>query len=60
MRVLNCVLEHHVLILCTLFIEHEAYEDDFNLLLFVTDILQWYLNVLTSKRWMGSGEMEWY
>lgn len=58
MFVLNSVLEHHVLIHCMLFIKNEASEEEFNFWLFVTDLMQWYLNILTSKSWMGSGGME--
>lgn len=49
MFVLNSVLEHHVLIHCMLFIKNEASEEEFNFSLFVTDLMQWYLNILTSK-----------
>lgn len=39
MLVLNCVLEHHVLIHCMLLIKNEASEEDFNFSLFVTDLM---------------------
>jgi len=59
MFVLNCVLEHHVLIHCMLFIKNEASKEDFNLLIIIcygsyADVLEYsYFQTPNRKWWNG-------